>query len=201
MATGIDEVEICNNAIALCGSTDFIQSLTDADSVSARRCNQFFKTSVLKVLRKHDWNCATDIRLLAENTTAPIFEYENSFSLPVDCVRIINVYGNEYGYCSYDRWKVRKRNIHTDLETVYLEYVAIPEDYRELDILLSDAIAGELSLKLATTLVKDAEIYGLLFRTAQRMRMEAQAIDTLENKFVDVENVIWSDARAEGVSA
>jgi len=195
MSVGIDEVEICNNAIALCGSTDFIQSLTDPDSVSARRCNQFFHTSVKKVLRKHDWNCASDVSLLAENSEAPIFQYDNAYALPVDCIRVINVYGDERGFSPYDRWKIRKRNVHTDLGQVYLEYVQVPDDYNELDILLSDAIAGELALKLAATLVKDPEIYGVLFQTAKRMIAEAKAIDTLENKFVDVNNVVWNDAR------
>jgi len=85
------------------------------------------------------------------------------------------------------------------METPYLQYVFIPEDYRELDILLSDAIAGELALMLAPTLVKDSEIYGLLFQTIQRKMSEAKAIDTLENKFVDVESSLWSDARSQGV--
>ena len=195
MSIGIDDVEICNNAIALCGSTDFIQALTDPDSQSARRCNQFFGTSVKKVLRKHDWNCATNITLLAENSESPDFKYDKSFALPVDCIRAINVYGDDRGYSPYDRWEVRKRSVHTDLGQVYLQYVQLPEDYNELDILLSDAIAGELALKLAPTLVKDPEIYGMLFQTTKRMIAEAKAIDTLENKFVDVNNVVWNDGR------
>ena len=197
MAAGIDEVEICNNAIALCGSTDFIQSLTDPDSVAARRCNQFFKPSVQKVLRKHDWNCATSISLLAQSSTSPEFKYDNRFPLPADCIRVINVYGSQSGYCSYNRWEIRQRNVETNLGTVYLQYVSMPEDYRSLDILLSDAIAGELSLKLSASLVKDPEIYSILFQTARRMMAEAQAIDTLENKFIDEENSVWNDARTE----
>jgi len=200
MSVGIDEVEICNTAIGLCGSTDFIQTLTDPDNEAAERCELFFPTAVKKVLRKHDWNCATDVVLLAENSEAPIFKYDKAFALPVDCIRAINVYSSELGYCSYDRWEIRRRNIHTDMETPYLQYVFVPEDYRELDILLSDTIAGELALMLATTLVKDPEIYGMIFQTVQRKMAEAKAIDTLENKFVDLESVPWNNARVQGVS-
>ena len=199
MASGIDEVEICNNAIGMCGSTDFIQTLTDPDSPAARRCNQFFKTAVRKVLRKHDWNCATKISLLAENSEAPVFKYDNAYTLPVDCVRAINVYGSENGYCPYDRWEIRSGNIETDLDTVYLQYVAVPEDYKELDILLAWAISGELALMLAATLVKDPDTYGMVYQTAQRSINEAKAIDTLENKFIDQENSVWSDARVGGI--
>ena len=196
----LDEVAICNIAIGMCGSTDFIQSLTDTDSVSARRCNQFFTPAVEAVLRKHDWNCATNISLLAENSTAPIFKYDNSFALPVDCVRVIQVYGDDAGYSSYDRWEIRGRDIHTDLDTVYLQYVQMPDDYKELDILLSGAIAGELAQMLASGLVKDPDALSLVFQLSQRKANEAKAIDSLENKYIDVEASIWNDARVQGVS-
>lgn len=196
----LDEVAICNIAIGMCGSTDFIQTLTDAQSVSARRCQQFFSPAVEAVLRKHDWNCATNITLLAENATAPIFKYDNAFALPIDCVRVIQVYGDQTGYYSRDRWEVRGRNIHTDLGTVYLQYVQMPEDYKELDILLSGAIAGELAQMLASGLVKDPDALSLVFQISQRKVNEAKAIDSLENKYIDGEASIWNDARAEGIS-
>ncbi len=195
----VDEVAICNTAIGMCGSTDFIQSLTDKNSVSARRCNVFFPIAVKKVLRKHDWNCATAIQLLARNTADPIFKYRYSYNLPSDCVRVVNVYGDFDGYNPYDRWEIRNRMIHTDLETVYLEYVAYPNNYRDLDILLADAIAGELALMLAATLVTDPEKFSSLVSFCKMKFSEAAAIDTLEDKFINKEASVWNDARNMGV--
>lgn len=194
----LTELEICNIAIGMCGSTDFIQTLTDNNSVSARRCSRFFNSAVEKVLRKHDWNCATALAELAENTTPPAFEYEHSFALPVGCARVINAYEDPDEYSPYDQWRVVGRNIHTDMETVYLKYIHVPEDHRELDILLSDVIAGELALMLAPTLVKDKEVYSILFQAVQQKFHEAKAIDTLENKYVYTENSVWNDARIIG---
>jgi len=191
----MNEVDICNMAIGLCGSSDFIQSLTDTTSTSALRCNQFFKSSVESVLRKHDWHCAEGRQKLAKNTASPVFEYENAFAIPFDCARIIKVYGDSNGYSPYDRWHVQGRGLITDLDAVYLKYVKFPSDYKDLDILLSKAIAYELALMLAPSLFKDKEMYGILFQAGQTVLREAKAMDTLENKDAYVENNRWEDAR------
>lgn len=193
----MSDVQICNDALGLCGSTDFIQSLTDATSISARRCNQFFQPSVERVLRKHNWSCSTRIQKLAENTTIPIIEYDHAYALPNDCIKVIDIYGSASCYSPYDRWRVVGRNIHTDLDAVYLKYVFMPEDYRELDILLSGAISYELALRLAPTLIKDKEVYSILFQAGQKALAEAKAMDTLESKELYVENDVWSDAMVQ----
>ena len=191
----MSEVEICNMALGLAGTADFIQSLTDATSVNARRCNQFFTQAVESVLRKHDWHCAAKRVQLSQNETTPVFEYEYAYSIPADCVRLINIYGDDVGYSPYDRWVVNKRNVETDLGTAYLKYVAFPEDYRDLDVLLAKSIAYELALMLAPTLMKDKEVYGILFQASQTVLREAKAMDTLENKQIYTENNRWEDAR------
>lgn len=198
--SGINEVAICNTAIGMCGSTDFIQSLDDTQSVSARRCNAFFVQSAKKVLRKKDWNCAKKTQQLARNTTAPIIKYDYAYNLPVDCVRVVNVYGDKTGYNPYDRWEIIKESVHTDLDEVYLEYVAYPENYRNLDILLADAISCELALMLAATLIHDPQVFGYLMQVCKIKFAEAAAIDTLENKFINREASIWNDARAGGLT-
>jgi hypothetical protein len=194
----LNEVDVCNHAIGLCGSTDWIQSLTDA-SVSAKRCSRFLMASAERVLRKHDWSCATRVAKLARNTTNVLnsenLEYEYSYALPFDSVRVIGVYGDSTCYSPYDRWKVIGRNINTNLDAVYLKYVAMPEDFKELDILLSTAIAYEMALMLCPTLVKDPNALPLLFQGAKFALREACAIDTLENKELYTENNPWSDAR------
>jgi hypothetical protein len=196
----LNDVEICNVAISLCGSTDFIMALSQ-DSIAAKRCARLLPMATQTVLRKHDWNCATKITPLARNTAAPAFLYEYAYNLPYDLVRLIDVYGDSDFYNPHNRWKVRGREIHTNLDTVFIEYVSMPEDYRDLDILLSGAIAHELATLLAATMIKDAQMYGVLNNAKQRVYMEAQAIDTLENKYVNTENEPWADARTEWASA
>ena len=190
----LDEVDICNEAIGLAGSTDWIQALTDA-SVSARRCNRFFSGAVERVLSRHDWHCASEVRQLAENTTTPKATYANAYTLPNDCVRVISVYPDDYGYTPYSRWEMLGRNIETDLETVYLRFVKFPEDYRALDIMLSSAISYELAVLLAPSLLKDKEMYALLKQASKVALAEAKAMDTLQNKQLFEENDVYEDHR------
>ena len=188
------DVDICNHAIGLCGSTDWIQSLDD-NSVSARRCKRFFEPAVERVLASHDWSCASRIVRLAQNTTSPTAEYQYAYALPNDCIKIVNVFFDDSGYCPYNRWKVRGRNIQTDLDAVYLEYVQFPEDYKDLDTLLGQAIAYELAVMLAPSLIKNPEIYGLLNSAKERECAKARAMDSMQDKELYDENSPYEDQR------
>jgi len=191
----MSDVDICNTSLALLGSTDFIQLLTDTDSVWARRCNQFFKSSVELVLREHDWHCATHSAELARNTSGPASkEYTYSYALPTDCVRVIDVLGAE-DYSPYDRWRIAKRNVITDLGTCYLKYVQMPEDYKTLDVILAETIAYKLSLRLAASYIKDKEMYQILNYAYNDTLKRAKAADTLENQEAFTENDRYEDAR------
>jgi len=190
----LNDVGICNHAIGLCGSTEWIQSLSDS-SVAAERCKRFFPAAVELVLRQHDWSSATKLVQLAENTTTPTFEYDHSFALPFDCIKIINVYGDDDGYSPYDRWKIVGRNLFTDLDEVYLRYVQFPADYKDLDIMLAHAIAYELAMILAPTLIKDPQMYSILENAKEKACAKARAMDTLENKELYTENSVWNDQR------
>lgn len=191
----LDDIEICNQAIGLCGSTEWIQTLGTAGNVASLRCDRFFEPAVQRVLRKHNWGCATNFVQLAQNTTGPTAEFDYAYALPFDCVRIIDAYSDSEGYSPYDRWRKVGRNIHTNLDAIYLKYVQMPEDYRELDVLLSNAISYELAVMLAPSLVKDAEQFMILKQEAKRMLAEAKAIDTLESKDLYVENDPYQDQR------
>ena len=190
----MDDVQICNHAIALCGGTEFIQALTD-DSVHARRCNQFFLPSVERVLAEHTWSSSTKVAILAQDSTGPGAEYDYNYTLPHDCVKVVQVFLDDSGYSPYNRWVVRGRKLQTNMSTVYLEYVQFPEDYRDLDILLTTAIAYEIAEMLAATIVKDPEVFFMLGRSKRNALAKAKAMDTLQDKRLYSENDVWQDHR------
>ncbi len=197
----LDAVDICNQALAILGITDFVQILSDTESVNARRCNRFFLPAVEEVLRLHPsgWSCAQAFVELAENSSAPDApDYDNAYSLPFDCVKVVDVYGDTE-YCPYDRWRISGRNIYTDLDTVYLRYTQMPEDYRELDILLAGCIAHRLAILMAPAYIKDKEALAMIYKAYKVALAEAQAMDTLENKEMFIENNRWEDARIGAV--
>lgn len=190
----MDKVQICNLAVSIAGAPDYIQSL-DENSVIARRCSFLFEPCAEMVLRLHAWNSATASAQLAENTSAPGLLYENSFALPHDCVKVINVFEDADAYSPYDRWKISGRNIETGLSAVYLRYIQMPEDYRQLDVLLADSIAHCMAMRLAPSYIKDKEMLQLLSVQFERVLQTARAQDTLENKEAFTENSPWEDSR------
>ena len=72
-------VDICNSALNLLGAST-ISALTD-DSKNARLCNQRYEPIRNRVFRSHAWNCLTKRVQLAKDSTAPVIEYANQYTL------------------------------------------------------------------------------------------------------------------------
>ena len=85
------DVDIANSALNNLGASN-INSLTE-DSVAARICNQRYAFVRDAVFRAHPWNCLITRASLAQNSTAPTWQYTYAFSLPTDpyCLRVLRV--------------------------------------------------------------------------------------------------------------
>ena len=80
-------VDICNSALNALGASTII-SLTE-NSKNARLCNQRYEPVRDAVFRSHPWNCLQKRVELAKDTTAPVFEFSNAYTLPADSLRIL----------------------------------------------------------------------------------------------------------------
>ena len=83
-------VDICNSALNLLGAST-ISSLTE-DSKNARLCNQRYEPIRNRTFRSHAWNFATKRVQLAKDSTAPVVEFANQYTLPSDCLRVLKVH-------------------------------------------------------------------------------------------------------------
>ena len=116
-------VDICNSALNLLGAST-ISALTD-DSKNARLCNQRYEPVRNRVFRSHAWNCLTKRVQLAKDSTAPVIEYANQYTLPSDCLRVLKIHTGATDSISHIDYAVEGRKIKTNEGTVYLVYVAI----------------------------------------------------------------------------
>ena len=80
-------VDISNAALNTLGASNII-SLTE-DSNAARIINQRYDTVRDAVFRSHNWNSLIRRADLAKLSDAPTFGYTNQFSLPGDCIRVL----------------------------------------------------------------------------------------------------------------
>lgn len=155
------DVEICNRALDAIGAR-IITSLTDGTR-EAGLCARYYEQVRDDILRSHPWNCATKRASLAASVTAPAHGFAYAYPLPSDCLRVVEVAGEDE---DGGAWQVEAGSIVTDLTApLNIRYIYRVEAAVLLDPLLVSAIAARLAMELAQPLTGSAEM---------RQRMEQE---------------------------
>ena len=187
-------VDICNSALNLLGAST-ISALTD-DSKNARLCNQRYEPVRNRVFRSHNWNCLIKRVQLAANSTDPVIEFDKSYALPSDCLRVLKIHNaTTDSIASNLVYKIEGRNIITDETTVYLIYIALDEDPNNYDSYLREAISHQLAADLAYAITNNATLANNYMTRADERLREARFIDATENSLDTVEANEFTDAR------
>ena len=176
-------VEICNIALSNLGD-QLITSLTEANA-RARACNLRFNDTRDAVLRSHPWNCAMSRATLAVSGT-PDWGYSNSFALPTDCLRVLDVENPD------TEWKIEGRNIVSDGSTIKIRYIAQVTDTTLFDSTLVQAIALKLAWEIAETLTGNIDLKREMWQKYQFAISEARSNDAMEGT---PEKIEWLLAR------
>lgn len=109
-------VQIVNVALRLNGIKQ-ISALSDSVE-SARIMNDLFEPCRDDELINHPWDFAIEYSdALAENVDAPNFDYDYSYALPSDCLRVIEL--EDAG----DEYKVVGSNLYTNIESPKIKYI------------------------------------------------------------------------------
>jgi|TARA_R110000822_G_scaffold73164_3_gene175811 hypothetical protein len=166
------EVDICNTALNMIGASNII-SLTE-DSKSARLCNQRYEPTRDSVFRAHPWNCLIKRVELAADTVAPAFEWSYAYTLPSDCLRVLQ---EQYLDCVF---KVEGRKVVTNDSSFRLIYIGRITDPNEYDKLLEDALAQRMAAEMAYPLVASAALSTNMFQMYEMKLKEARFVDATE---------------------
>ena len=187
-------VNMCNSALNLLGAST-IANLTD-DTKNARLCNQRYEPVRNRVFRSHAWNCLHKRLQLAQNSTAPVVEYDHAYALPSDCLRVLKIHnGTTDSIASALDYKLEGRNIVTDIDTVFLIYIALDTDPNNYDTYLRESISHQLAADLAYAITNNATLAtNYMTRADERLR-EARFIDATENSLDTVEANEFTNAR------
>ena len=187
-------VNMCNSALNLLGAST-ISALTD-DTKNARLCNQRYEPVRNRVFRSHAWNCLHKRVQLAQNSAAPVVEYDHAYALPSDCLRVLKVHnGTTDGIQSAIDYKLEGRNIVTDEGTVYLIYVALDTDPNNYDSYLQESISHQLAADLCYAITNNATLANNYMARADERLREARFIDASENSLGTIESNEFTDAR------
>jgi|TARA_R110000803_G_scaffold9121_6_gene29085 hypothetical protein len=166
------EVDICNTALNMIGASNII-SLTE-DSKSARLCNQRYEPTRDSVFRAHPWNCLIKRVELAADTVAPAFEWSYAYTLPSDCLRVLQ---EQYLDCVF---KVEGRKVVTNDSSFRLIYIGRITDPNEYDKLLEDALAQRMAAEMAYPLVASSALSTNMFQMYEMKLKEARFVDATE---------------------
>ena len=187
-------VNMCNSSLNLLGAST-ISALTD-DTKNARLCNQRYEPVRNRVFRSHAWNCLHKRLQLAQNSTAPVVEYDHAYALPSDCLRVLKIHnGTTDSIASALDYKLEGRNIVTDIDTVFLIYIALDTDPNNYDTYLRESISHQLAADLAYAITNNATLAtNYMTRADERLR-EARFIDATENSLGTIEASEFTNAR------
>lgn len=189
----LTKIDICNHALLKIGadtisSLDINQNDEEAVITSAKLCNIFFNQALEETLRTYKWNSALKRSELSKLTEVPAFKFKFKYQLPNDCIRVINVYDNKDAFDDRTKYVVEGNTILCDYDAVYLLYVHRPQDVRTLNSFLTKAVIQNLAIKLSVPMQLDQVMQNNLINEYQNVILpEARSVDTLENKYWDME--------------
>jgi len=187
-------VNMCNSALNLLGAST-IAALTD-DTKNARLCNQRYEPVRNRVFRSHAWNCLHKRVQLAQNSTAPIVEYDHAYALPSDCLRVLKIHNGTTDSIASDlNYKLEGRNIVTDIDTVFVIYIALDTDPNNYDTYLRESISHQLAADLCYAITNNATLANQYMTRADERLREARFIDATENSLGTIEASEFTNAR------
>jgi hypothetical protein len=134
-------VAIINNALNIIGASNIID--LNENTKTARVMNQMYENIRDDVFRAHPWNCLIRRAELAQEVTAPLFDYAHQYALPADpyCLRVLEFqngsmtypYENLVGQGNKPFFVIEGRKLLTDSGTARIKYVGRVTDATQYD--------------------------------------------------------------------
>jgi hypothetical protein len=190
MATS--KTEIANMAFVFLGAKR-INAFTD-DSKEARIASTTYDHIRDQVLRDHPWNFAIKRATISADATAPEWEFDASYQLPGDCLRVLKVNGQDP---ETNRWRVEgSRKIFTDLGTpIEIQYVFREVAVGNYDTSFVVALAYALATHWAEPITKTATLKAEMLDSYRIQLSGARTSDGQESTVVQLDSCDWINVR------
>ena len=167
-----------------------ITSLSDS-SEQARVMNDLYEHIRDEMIEIHPWNFAIVYSdSLAENDDAPEFDYDYSYALPSDCLRVIELEDAE------DEFKVVGDNLYTDTESPKIRYISLVTTTGNYSKSFVTAFAARLAAEACYALTKSQTLADRKWKEYEEKLAQAKSSDSQEGTVTKIENCSWIDDRA-----
>lgn len=199
------QTDLLNDALGQIGAEAI--SAIDDGSTNANHCSRFYAPLRDSLLRSHHWNFAMKRQELAQDLTAPVFEFAYAYTLPADCLKLVEYIGSNSTSTSWlvgtegvlKRYRVEGRTIVTNDGVVSIRYLRRVENPDEFDAIFYQVLTTWLASKLALAIFKDPKMAaGILAMAMEVLLPIASAVDGQEDSvepFI-VDDLTWGRGRA-----
>jgi hypothetical protein len=155
--------QICNRALGRLG-TATITDLSDG-TLNAEYCGRFLPEAIEYVLGQYNFNFSRRRVRLAPNAEKPAFGWKEQFNYPMDCIRLVAVYGGHSRIpedIERAPYQVENGKILSDTDELQIIYIARPDDPNQLPQAVRKAISTHLAYLLTTPLTSSEQITALV---------------------------------------
>lgn len=183
---------ICNSALIKIG-LDRISALSD-DVQRAIYCNEQYAKLRDEVLFSHPWNFAVTMATFSATVNTPIFDYSTEYTIPSDCLRILDIYGEpewEVGLNAAGTAKVLLAN----RTSAKVRYIAQVTDTTLFTPAFDEALAARIAADLAYGLVQSISLQDQMFKVYQQLLSQARSFDAQEKSAREVKSDDWLNSR------
>ena len=177
--SAITSTSICNQALVFLGERPLLAF--PEESLNSDYCMIFYASVKEGELIKHPWNFATTRIQLTQLATTPINIYPYQFQLPVDLLKILDVYPLDA------RWRREQKSILADCTPLAARGVfnVNEEDFTSI---FGSVIAARLAMLLAPMITeRDSKFsqaaawYDDIVRDAKRIDMNEESVDQIDD--------------------
>lgn len=175
------EVDLLNDALSQIGAAPV--TAIDDGSVTANHCQRLYPALRDALIRAHHWNFAMTRVELALDASVPPFGFAYEYTLPSDCLKIVEYNGSSTNLTS--RYVIEGRQLRTDDAVVQIVYLARITNPDLWDPLFYQVVATWLASKLASAITKeDRKANELLSKAVSVLMPLAMAVDGQEGSVV-----------------
>lgn len=181
-------VNIVNLALHTLGIAR-ITSLSD-NVEQARVMNDIYEHIRDEMMEIHPWNFSIVYSsTLSENDDAPNFDYDYSYALPADCLKVIELEDAE------DEFKIVGGNLYTDTEDPKIKYISLVTTTGSFSKSFVTAFAARLAAETCYALTQSRTLTEDKWKEYKEKLSQAKSSDGQEGTTVKIENSSWIDER------
>lgn len=170
------KLEIINNGLMKVG-LPLAASLDDADW----NASIIFDTVAKQALRSFAWGFATAYSKLTAASSAPAHGFTYSYSMPTDCLRVLDVRAADDLRAPKARFSISGRLIYSNVSPCHVRYIkdlkSKPDEWPDD---FADAVSCRIAAEIANLSAQTASMTPGLLQMYQLALMQAQSIDSTE---------------------